>query len=139
MQKNICKWAKEKSEEFLNKISIDKVSQLNTYLESLDETIVNSDIINQIVENVKDIFIHAAEYSFYHRQKHNNESQQKSDNRWLIRNVPKVGEIIEKQNVIITKLRSDNNKKALSDALKAYNKTIKFQQRNYNKLFCKET
>ena len=32
---NICKWAKEKSEEFLNKISIDKVNQLNTYLESL--------------------------------------------------------------------------------------------------------
>ena len=32
---NICKWAKEKSEEFLNKISIDKVNQLNAYLESL--------------------------------------------------------------------------------------------------------
>ena len=50
----------------------------------------------------------------------------------------KVGEIIEKQNAIFKKLKSDNNKKALSDALKAYKKTIKIQQKNYNKFFCKK-
>ena len=73
-QQASCKWAKEKSEEFLNKISIDKINQPNTYLESLDETMVNSDIINQIVENVMGIFIDAAESTFNHRPKHNNES-----------------------------------------------------------------
>ena len=65
---------RNKNEEFLNKISIDKVNQLNTYLESLAETMVNSDIINQIVEKVKDIFIDAAEITYDHRPKHNNES-----------------------------------------------------------------
>ena len=74
---------KRKSEEFLNKISSDKVDQLNTYLESLDETIVNSDIINQIVENIKDIFTDAAESISNHRPKHNNECQQNSSNKWF--------------------------------------------------------
>ena len=36
-----------------------------------------------------------------------------------------------------SKISSDNNKKVLSDALKSYKKTIKLQQQNYNKLFCK--
>ena len=135
---NVCKWAKEKSEEFLNKISNDKVNQLNTYLESLDETMVNSDIINQIVENIKDVFIDAAESISNHRPKHNNECQQKSSNKWFNKECVKSRRNYRKAKRHFYKLKSDNNKKALSDALKAYKKTIKIQQKNYNKFFCKK-
>ena len=135
---NVCKWAKEKSEEVLNKISNDKVNQLNTYLESLDETMVNSDIINQIVENIKNIFIDAAESISNHRPKHNNDCQQKSSNKWFNNECVKSRRNYRKAKRHFYKLKNDNNKKALSDALKAYKKTIKIQQKNYNKFFCKK-
>ena len=99
---------------------------------------VNSNIINQIVENVKDIFIDAAESTSNHRPKHNNESQQKSGNKWFDKECVKSRRNYRKAKRHYYKLKSDNNKNALSDALKAYKKTIKLQQKSYNKLFCKK-
>ena len=96
---------------------------------------VNSDIINQIVENIKDIFIDAAESISNHRPKHNNECQQKSSNKWFNKECVKSRRNYRKAKRHFYKLKSDNNKKALLDALKVYKKTIKIQQKNYNKFF----
>ena len=99
---------------------------------------VNSDIINQIVENIKCIFIDAAESVSNHRPKHSNECQQKSSNKWFNKECVKSRRNYRKGKRHFYKLKNDNNKKALSDALKAYKKTIKIQQKNYNKFFCKK-
>ena len=98
---------------------------------------VNTDIINQIVENIKDIFIDTAKSTFNHRPNHNNESQQESDNRWFNKECVKSRRNYREAKRYYYKLKSDKNKKVLSDALKAYKKTIKLQQKNYDELFCK--
>ena len=78
----------------------------------------NSDIINQIIENVKNIFIDAAESTFNHRPKHNDESQQKSNDRWFNKECVKGRKKYRKAKRHHYKLRSDNNKKSSQRPIK---------------------
>ena len=109
---------------------MDKVNQLNTYLESLDETMVNSDI----VENVRIFSLMLKKTHLIIDQNITMNSSKTQVIGGLIRNVSKVGENrrnYRKSKRHYYRLRSDNNKKVLSDALKAYERTIKLQQKNY--------
>ena len=138
-----AKWIKEKASDFIKNISQEKVNTLCAYSVSLDYTNINATTINQIipVEKMDEIVVEASKASFKSltKTKHRNRKEKNpvERNQWFNKKCADSRRNYRKVKQYYQRLKSDNNKKNLTQATKEYKRTVKFHKKQYNKCFCK--